>query len=337
MHLPGKYAWNWLIWHLAQAGRKSDIEKLLYDPVWLQEKIKATSVNALIAGFDYLKPSPEAALIQGALRLSAHVLAKDLSQFPSQIIGRLLPHCNQPAIRQFSEAVSAAATTPWLKPRHPALHPPGTPLLRTLSGHTSWIYDVALSADGHRAISASADGTLKVWDLDTGQELRTLVGHSNALYDVALSADGRRAVSASDRQTLKVWDLDTGQELRTLAGHSSSVHSVALTADGRRAVSASADSTLKVWDLDTGQELRTLAGHSDWVNSVALSVDERHAVSSSDDNTLRAWDLETGACIATFTCDSSTGCCAFANSRAIVAGDNGGRIHFLSLEFPILR
>src|SRR5207248_7676156 len=85
------------------------------------------------------------------------------------------------------------------------------------------------------ALSASLDNTLKVWDLESGQELRTLAGHSSIVYGVAVTADGRRAVSASEDKTLKVWDLESGQELRTLAGDSASVSGVAVTADGRRA------------------------------------------------------------------------------------------------------
>jgi WD40 repeat protein len=129
-----------------------------------------------------------------------------------------------------------------------------------------------------------------------------------------------------------VWDLETGYELRTLSGHQGEVNSVALSGDGRRAVSASWDKTLKVWDLESGHELRTLAGHTGWVMGVAVSADGRRAVSASEDRTLKVWDLETGALVATFTCDAAARCCAFAGARRIVAGDAGGRVHFLSLE-----
>ena len=44
--------------------------------------------------------------------------------------------------------------------------------LRTLSGHSERVRDVALSEDGRRAVSASDDKTLKVWDLESGRELR---------------------------------------------------------------------------------------------------------------------------------------------------------------------
>ena len=78
---------------------------------------------------------------------------------------------------------------------------------------------MAVTPDGQRAVSASDDQTLKVWDLGSGRELRTLAGHTGSVTAVAVTPDGQRAVSASEDQTLKVWDLGSGRELRTLAGH----------------------------------------------------------------------------------------------------------------------
>ena len=233
-------------------------------------------------------------LIHGAVRLSSHVIARDPSQFASQMVGRLLPRHDQPTIRPFASELSAAAPHPWLRPLHPALTPPGGPLIRTLEGHSGSVLGVAVSPDGRRAVSASSDHTLKVWDLETGRALRTLEGHSGSVLGVAVSPDGRRAVSASDDKTLKVWDLETGRELRTLEGHSGSVTAVAVSRDGRRAVSASRDHTLKVWDLETGGVLQTLFGHSLAVRAVAVSPDGRRAVSAAGDMTLKVWDLETG-------------------------------------------
>ena len=114
-----------------------------------------------------------------------------------------------------------------------------------------------MTPDGQRAVSASGDHTLKVWDLGTGRELRILIGHSNTITAVAVTPDGQRAVSASGDHTLKVWDLGSGRELRALTGHTSSVYAVAVTSDGQRAVSASQDHTVKMWDLQTGKLFAT--------------------------------------------------------------------------------
>jgi len=245
-------------------------------------------------------PNPEALeLIRGAVRLSAHVIEKDPRQFASQVVGRLLPHRDAPAIQQFIDEIAAGAPKPWLRPLWPALHPPGTALLRTLEGHSAYVEGVAVTPDGKWAVSASEDKTLKVWDLEAGRSLRTLEGHSDAVYGVAVTPDGKRAVSASWDQTLKMWDLDTGSVLRTLGGHSNAVFGVAVTPDGKRAVSASSDGTLKVWDLDTGRALRTLKGHSADVHGVAVTPDGKQAVSASKDKTLKVWDLATGRALRT--------------------------------------
>jgi hypothetical protein len=204
--------------------------------------------------------------------------------------------------------------------------------LHTLEGHSSLVNCVAVAADGQRAVSASADHTLKVWDLETGQQLRTLRGHSKPVSGVAVSADGRRAVSSSMDNTLKLWDLVSGRQLRTVRSHANGVTCVAMTADGRRAISASYDGTLKVWDLKTARQLGTLQGHSKSVSGVAVSADGRRAVSASYDKTLKFWDLETAKAVATFTADAALRCCAFASTQTILAGDNGGHVHFLKLE-----
>jgi WD40 repeat protein len=233
-------------------------------------------------------------LIRDAVRLSSHVISPDPSQFASQLVGRLLPHQGLPAVQQFTDSLIRAAPRPWLRPLAPAMDPPGAALVRILVGHSAEVDAVAMTEDGRRAVSASRDNTLKLWDLESGRELRTLTGHFASVIGVAVSADGRLAVSASADKTLKVWDLESGRELRTLAGHSEPVHGVALSGDGRLAVSASWDKTLKIWDLESGRELRTLAGHAHHVNGVAVRADGRRAVSASDDNTLKVWDLESG-------------------------------------------
>jgi WD40 repeat protein len=74
---------------------------------------------------------------------------------------------------------------------------------------------MAVTPDGKRAVSASDDHTLKVWDLENGRALHTLEGHSNWVRGVAVTGDGRRDVSASGDHTLKLWDLETARCIAT--------------------------------------------------------------------------------------------------------------------------
>jgi WD40 repeat protein len=279
------------------------------------------------------------ALIHGAVRLSAHLIEKDPRQFASQVLGRLLPYRNTPVIQQLIDEIAAGAPAPWLRPLHPALHPPGTPLLRTLEGHSDDVHDVAVTADGKRAVSASRDTTLKVWDLDSGIALRTLEGHSNSVVGVAVTADGKRAVSASRDTTLKVWDLDSGVALRTLEGHLFSVYRVAVTPDGKQAVSASYDKTLKVWDLDSGVALHTLKGHSSSIYGVAVTADGKQAVSASEDETLKVWDLDSGVALRTLEGHSApvNGVAVTADGKQAVSasGDNTLKVWDLDSGFAV--
>jgi WD40 repeat protein len=293
--LPSAYAWQWFAWHLAKSDRHAELHRVLRDAAWLQAKLDATDANSAAQDFEYLKPDSGATLIQGALRLSAYAL-RDSSQLAGQLIGRLLPYRDEPGMKSFLESLGAAVSRPWLKPLYPSLHPPGTALLRTLKGHSGSVSGIAITADGSRTASVSSDGTLRIWDVESGREVRTL--RESPGWGVALSRDGKRAVSSSG-DSLIVWDLEAGVQWRTLQGHSDRVIGVALSVDGRRAASGARDCKVKVWDLEGGRAIRSLEGHSDHVYGVALSSDGRRLISASFDKTLMVWDVESGAVLHT--------------------------------------
>jgi WD40 repeat protein len=177
--------------------------------------------------------------------------------------------------------------------------PPGVTLRYTLRGHKGELNAVAVTPDGRSAISASADSTLKVWDLKSGQAVRTLEGHTDWVFSVAVTPEGHAVVSVSPDKTLKVWDLNTGIAVRTLEGHTGWVYGVAVTPDGQAAISGSRDCTLRVWDLKSGRLLQVLEGHTASVVGVAVTPDGHAVVSVSLDKTLKVWDLQSGQVVRT--------------------------------------
>lgn len=68
---------------------------------------------------------------------------------------------------------------------------------RRLTGHGHFVQDVVISSDGQFALSGSWDGTLRLWDLNTGATTRRFVGHTKDVLSVAFSVDNRQIVSGS--------------------------------------------------------------------------------------------------------------------------------------------
>jgi hypothetical protein len=114
---------------------------------------------------------------------------------------------------------------------------------------------VAFSPDGQRLAVGGDDGTVKVWEARTGQELLSLRGHAGPVYSVAFSPDGARLATGSYDRTVKVWDARTGQELLSLRGHTSPVTSVAFTPDGTRLVCTDPTGQQLAWNARTGERL----------------------------------------------------------------------------------
>jgi hypothetical protein len=108
---------------------------------------------------------------------------------------------------------------------------------------------VAVTPDGARIVTSSADKTVRVWDAHTGDELLQLKGHTGFVNGVAVTPDGARIVTGSADKTVRVWDAHTGDELLQLKGHAATILAVAVTPNGGRIVTGSDDNTARVWDM----------------------------------------------------------------------------------------
>lgn len=149
-------------------------------------------------------------------------------------------------------------------------------------------YSVAFSPDGGSLAIGSGDGTVKLWDLATGDELRTLDGHSREVDRVVFNPDGRRLVAWMGDGTAKLWDRATGEVLKAFHERWTEF---SFSPDGTRLASGSLDGTVKLRDGVTGEELRIFVGHSQSVVSVTFSTDGRWLATGSDDGTVKLWDL----------------------------------------------
>jgi WD40 repeat protein len=197
----------------------------------------------------------------------------------------------------------------WLFLVFPSLLAAEEPTVRsTLQGHTKAVVCVVFSPDGKTLATASADQTVKLWDMTTGQERTVPKGYSGFAGGVAFSPDGQTLASADYGSTLKLWEASTGTERAVLKGHRGCVGPVAFSTDGKTLASAVMGSpiadpdnhTVKLWDLPSGKERAVLKGHDRFVVFLAFSPVGNTLASASEDDTLKLWRVDTGTERATF-------------------------------------
>jgi WD40 repeat protein len=104
---------------------------------------------------------------------------------------------------------------------------------QTFRGHKGIVQDLTFSRDGTLLVSASHDGTVRVWDLIRGREQAVCIGHQGEVRAVEIAPDQETIVSASQDKTVKLWDPVTGQERLTLTFEGRIAASVAFWPDGQ--------------------------------------------------------------------------------------------------------
>ena len=179
---------------------------------------------------------------------------------------------------------------------------------RTIEAHTRDIEDIAALPCGTRFVSASDDGTAKLWTLDGVLERTFEINpddddevHEDFTWAVAALPDGVHFVVGlsgifveDEEQTLgevRLFHVD-GTLVHTFKGHASSVYTLAVTPDGQHIISAAEDTLVKVWSVASKSLVSTCRGHTSRVNAVAAMPDGQRILSGGNDDTVRVWLLD---------------------------------------------
>lgn len=200
--------------------------------------------------------------------------------------------------------------------------------LRTLTGHTGTLMAVAYHPQGKVLATASADGRVLLWEVETGRLLRTFPEQGPRILHLVYSPDGERLATAAEGGTLTLWDANSGTVLAALRGHRHAVTAAAFSPDGKRLASAGEDGTVRLWETYAGPEGRLLAQEADVVAGLSFSPDGESLAFATMQGSLRVLCADTGEDILTDTRRGSRwkGVCYSPDGTKLVTFGSGGQV-----------
>lgn len=163
------------------------------------------------------------------------------------------------------------------------------------------------SSSSPHILSWSFDGTVKVWDLNSGHKLRDLACHKGAVLSCDVSSDGQLFVSTSADMTAKVWSSISWEMVFLLKGHKDCVRSCRFSWDSKRLATGDDNGEIRLWSMLDGALLKICSRdtkdsmdsfHGGWVTDLHFSPDNRVLVSTG--GYIKWWSVDTGEALQTF-------------------------------------
>ena len=198
----------------------------------------------------------------------------------------------------------------------------------SFQGHDEPVTSVAISYDGHLALSAGKDQIIRLWQFPQTRCLQELSGHYDWIRSIDMTADGRFAVSGSWDRTVRIWNLQNGTQVRAMSEQIRNISQVRIAPDNRSIIVATASGELSIWDGSSGLKIRSWEAHNGPIHAIRVSRDGRYLLTGGEDLSMILWDLSTAQAVRTFrgfknpimSVDLS------ADLRLAVGGDDGADI-----------
>jgi NB-ARC domain/WD domain, G-beta repeat len=314
-----RYMWDHLIEHMMDAGCTGAADAVAGDLRWVGARLMRFGPAAPASDLS-TAGTPRAARQRAVLERAAHLLA------PTEPMGAVVDvlHsrvASDPEWGPQATALRDACNRPRLVNRWPLPDLPDPALRRVLADHTAPVAAVVVAPDGSWLASGSHDGTVRIWDIATGQIRATLTcyarrGRRSRVLAVAVAPDGSWLASDSRDGTVRIWDLATGQVQATFTDSDYEMP-VAARAVGRSGSwLASGGATGREWigNVAAGQQRVTFSGHTGRVTE--MGPNGSWLASGGDDGMVRIQDVATGQEWATFTGHSG-------RVAAVAAGPDG--------------
>lgn len=205
---------------------------------------------------------------------------------------------------------------------------------KLLTGHCAPVFAVSFSSDRSSLISASQDGTVRLWNLLTWTNIVCYKGHNFPVWDVKFSPHGHYFASGGQDRTGRLWSTDHYQPLRMFVGHLSDVDCVQFHPNSNYVATGSSDRTVRIWDVLNGSCVRVMTGHKGAIHCMTFSPDGKILASAGVDHVIILWELASGTAIAHLKAHTATvySLCFSRDGTVLASGgmDNSVRLWDMS-------
>jgi WD40 repeat protein len=193
------------------------------------------------------------------------------------------------------------------------------PRLVLPTGHTNYVLGAKFSPDGKRVVSSGMDGTVRIWNSETGQELLAMTGHKDFVYRAEYAPDGKRILSSGMDDTTRVWDAVTGIQLRSFPSDFMNKWSQ-YSPDGKWILHSSKEDELIIRNAENFSEAFRISMDAGSLEAFYFSPDGKQIVVSTLMQTLQVWELKTRQKVVEFKLGGwASRVCYAPNGRAVLA------------------
>ncbi|WCJ31696.1 U3 snoRNP-associated protein-like EMB2271 [Euphorbia peplus] len=228
--------------------------------------------------------------------------------------------------------------------------PETVPGFENLVKHRHSVTAVCLSDDELKGFSASKDGTILQWDIDTGKGekykwptdetlrrhgARNPEGktkkHSKQVLALAVSSDGRYLASGGLDRHVHLWDTRTREHIQAFPGHRGPVSCLTFRQGASELFSGSFDRSIKIWNVEDRAYLNTLFG----LQSEVLTVDclrKERVLAAGRDRTLQLFKVPEESRLVFRASASSLECCCFIDNDDFLSGSDDGNIELWTIQ-----
>lgn len=220
---------------------------------------------------------------------------------------------------------------------------------RVIVKHKMSVTAVALSDDDLRGFSASKDGTVLHWDVESGKHEKylwpnedVLISHyakptqnpkfkrSKNVLTLAVSSDGRYLATGGLDRHVHLWDTRTREHIQAFHGHRGPISCLTFRQRTSQLFSGSFDRTIKLWNVEDRTHMDNLFGHQSEVLTIDCLHKER-LLTVGRDRTMRLWKVPEESQLVFRAPASSLECCSFINDSEFLSGSDDGSIELWNL------